>query len=128
MYFTERADPPRNNQYSRRLSPIHYDSSKHPIRIHASVVDHLTTEPKDYTLRAIWHGLPEGSFPYVEDAVPADKLPIHEPPKGEDAGKAIGHWSERAKAAINRDQKGAQREGQKEAPGVLDRIGSFVQR
>ncbi|KAF8598007.1 hypothetical protein BDV93DRAFT_512826 [Ceratobasidium sp. AG-I] len=124
VHFMERVDPPRKNRYSRWLSPIHFDSSKHPIRIHSSVVDHLTTEPKNYTPRAVWHSLPKDILPYVEDAVPVHKLPIYEPPKGEDAGKPIGHWSERAKGAINRGQKNAQ----KEAPGVLSRIVSLVWR
>ncbi|KAF8594721.1 hypothetical protein BDV93DRAFT_611738 [Ceratobasidium sp. AG-I] len=114
VYFLERASPPQNAK-GRRLSAIHYDSSKHPIRIHSSVVDHLTNQSGGYSPRAVWYNLPKKGFPYVEDAVPADKLPIHNPPKGEDAGKPIGAWSKRAQDAINKDPKAAQKEAQEEA-------------
>ncbi|KAF8595477.1 hypothetical protein BDV93DRAFT_528641 [Ceratobasidium sp. AG-I] len=130
VHFVERSDFPQFDKYSRKLRPIHRSSSNHPIRIHASVIDHLTTKSNGYIPQAIWHNLPAKVFPYVEDAVPADKLPKKDPPKGEDAGKPIGAWSKRAEDAINKDPKVAQEEVQKaaqpEAQGFFGRIVSKV--
>lgn len=120
IHYMERANPPKEDKLLQSLSKIHIDSSEHPVRIHASVVDHLSSlrDPKTYVPGAIWHGLPKDSFPYVEDAVPADKLPRHNPPKGEQKGKSIGAWSEQAEKGTNKFQP--------PTPGFLRRAISSV--
>ncbi|KAF8595456.1 hypothetical protein BDV93DRAFT_548795 [Ceratobasidium sp. AG-I] len=67
--ITQSADSPREEGLSDEAREVRANSTKYPIRVHASLVDFLNSDKSStYRPRALWRGVREGEFPKIEDS------------------------------------------------------------